>query len=75
MFLREFIFGLFVTFSLFHFILILFFSVFSLSFTFLSFRWIFVMLVQVKPVRRVLQSFCYKNKGRGEFVQQGGGGK
>ena len=31
------------------------------------------MLVQVKQVRRVLQSFCYKNKGRGEFVQRGGG--
>ena len=33
------------------------------------------MLVQVKQVRRVLQNFYYKNKGRGEFVQWGGGGK
>ena len=66
MFLRECIFlaPFCFTFSLF----------FSLSGIFFTYRWIFYMLVQVKQIGWVLQSFYYKDKGRGRFVQQVGRG-
>ena len=73
-----------VSFSLyfFYFVFLLFPFLWSVSFSlylfslFCSLLFLFylggsIVLVQVKQVRGVLQSFYYKNSGRGEFVHKG----
>ena len=71
LFLRLFLFCfyfLFIFFTLFSVFLFAMFFYSLLSLIYFSFRWDFV-LVRVKQVVRFLQSFYYKIRGEGEFIQ------